>query len=470
MHPLSGLTRQPLDGVTYQTGDDLEVTNLVAYAGTGNSVTVTNLSPVLYCFAVYSYTLVGSTPVYNLNAATGSLEALGLPQITADPVSKALYPGRTAQFRGAAQGTSPLRYQWQKGGVNLVDGGNVSGAQTPALAIAYVTAADAGSYTLTVTNDAGGVVSSPATLTLVPPSGSAYEAAVMSYGPLAYWRLNEANSAPTAFDYWGGLDGTCTIFASLGVAGPGPASGISLFESTNTAVAFDGGATSAPITTPPLNLNGNQVTMTCWVNPPLSPNSDRAGFFTCTGPNTAGAGFRYATGGVNLGCVWNNTAINSTLPIPANQWSFLAVAVSPTQVALYVGTPGSALQSQITTGTYAVQGFDGTGLIGSDRNVGGRYLVGVLDELAMFNFTMTPDQVAGLFAGVENKPPLAIARSGNNLLLSWPVQFTGFTLKSSPTLGPAAVWNTVPGTPVQANGMNTLAPLIGDGAFYRLVK
>ena len=65
---------------------------------------------------------------------------------------------------------TPFAYQWKKGGVDLVDGGNISGATTNILTLAAITRANEGSYTAGVTNSEGGAISSAGVLTvLVPP-------------------------------------------------------------------------------------------------------------------------------------------------------------------------------------------------------------------------------------------------------------------------------------------------------------
>ena len=54
----------------------------------------------------------------------------GAPVILTQPSGQTNYPGNFAFFSVTATGTSPLSYQWLKNGINLTDGGNVSGART----------------------------------------------------------------------------------------------------------------------------------------------------------------------------------------------------------------------------------------------------------------------------------------------------------------------------------------------------
>jgi len=95
--------------------------------------------------------------------------------------SQVLYAGRIARFSAPATGSSPLSYHWRKNGTNINNGGDISGALTDSLTVSNVAAADAGAYTLVVTNSVGAVTSTPpATLSIVAPTGKAYEAAVRS--------------------------------------------------------------------------------------------------------------------------------------------------------------------------------------------------------------------------------------------------------------------------------------------------
>jgi hypothetical protein len=66
----------------------------------------------------------------------------------------------------SATGTAPLSYQWTRDGVNI------AGATEPVCAVFDASAADAGSYRVSISNTAGSVVSSAATLAIGAASGS----------------------------------------------------------------------------------------------------------------------------------------------------------------------------------------------------------------------------------------------------------------------------------------------------------
>jgi uncharacterized repeat protein (TIGR03803 family) len=92
-----------------------------------------------------------------------------VPQITAQPASQAVVIGANVQFSVAATGARPLTFQWQRNGTNLLDGGNVLGATNLCLNLTNVALADAGTYSVVVSNALTPITSSPAQLVVVYP-------------------------------------------------------------------------------------------------------------------------------------------------------------------------------------------------------------------------------------------------------------------------------------------------------------
>jgi hypothetical protein len=95
-----------------------------------------------------------------------------VPIITSQPQSLFVTNGYSAAFSVAVSGTPPFFYQWQKNGVNLYYGGNISGSATSTLTLSTTTTNDAGGYNVIIRNNYGNVTnSSVAKLTLILSAG-----------------------------------------------------------------------------------------------------------------------------------------------------------------------------------------------------------------------------------------------------------------------------------------------------------
>ncbi len=93
------------------------------------------------------------------------------PVVASSPQNQNVAVGEDVSFGVTGVGAATLTYQWRKNGVDLSDGGGVSGATTFTLSLANVQTADAGSYAVLVTNGQGSALSAPAALTVtVPPA------------------------------------------------------------------------------------------------------------------------------------------------------------------------------------------------------------------------------------------------------------------------------------------------------------
>ncbi len=87
----------------------------------------------------------------------------------AQPASSTPAVGSTLRLSVAATGTNAISYQWRKQGMDLVNGGRISGVTTATLVITGVAAGDAGSYDVVISNGAGSQTS--ATVSITPMSG-----------------------------------------------------------------------------------------------------------------------------------------------------------------------------------------------------------------------------------------------------------------------------------------------------------
>ncbi len=104
---------------------------------------------------------------------TGQVSTLTIapsrPVILSQPASQIVGLGTPVELSVEAIG-SALTFQWQHAGTNMIDGGRMSGANTSRLRIAATELTDSGEYVLTLNNSLGQEISSPAVLTVLPPT------------------------------------------------------------------------------------------------------------------------------------------------------------------------------------------------------------------------------------------------------------------------------------------------------------
>jgi hypothetical protein len=151
--------------------------------------------------------------------------------ITAQPASLTNYAGTMASFSVTVIGSNP-QFQWRRGGTNLVNGGNVSGATAATLTLSSILMMDAGTYAVSVTNDFSSVLSSNATLVVLDPgnlpvitnqpasrTNNAGTSAVFSVGAqgpaLSYQWLRAGASLPNGGNVSGATTMTLTLASVL---------------------------------------------------------------------------------------------------------------------------------------------------------------------------------------------------------------------------------------------------------------
>jgi hypothetical protein len=358
-----------------------------------------------------------------------SLSPVIPPSIATGPAPLTLYTGSTAKFSVSVNGTAPFSYHWRKNGSRLSDGGNIAGSATNILVVTNISATDAAGYDVVVTNTSGAATSSVAPLALVVPA-TVYERSVISNGPVAYYRLNEAadpsTGTATVYDYVGGFNGVYgpdVLNGFNNINGPLPSDGFPGFESTNGAAQFTNPDPNSEITAAPWYLNTNTVTMAAWIYP-TGTQTPFAALVACRGGGD-GSSFNFTgtmdpNGNPTLGYTWNNDGNtwgwDSGIVPPANQWSFAALVVTPTNATVYL-INANGLASAQHTYNHAVASFFAPSTIGQDPLSGSRTFNGTIDEVAVFNKALTQGQLAAMFGAgsgitafapfISTEPPLA---------------------------------------------------------------
>ncbi len=295
-----------------------------------------------------------------------------------------------------------------------------------------------------------------------------YTMQVLADSPLYYWRFNETNGSTIAGEYYGRLDGLYGSNTTNGVPAPSAPTFYG-FETNNLAVALNATAPASGagyVAVPALNLNTNAVSVVAWVYP-FAPVTNGAGILFSRG-STYAVGLSYLGGARTfpnqLSYTWNQTnAATYTWPsrvfTPPGQWSFVALTISPTQAVLYAATNG-LLTASTNAIAHTNELWDGPTAIGSDTASGpSRAFNGKIDEVAVYNYTLSPAQVASLYqtALIGGPVTLHYQVTTTNLLLNW---VHGTLMSASDPNGP---WISVQGASPPSFGVTP-----GDHLFYRV--
>jgi hypothetical protein len=351
------------------------------------------------------------------------------PVITNQPTSDVVFPGQSPQFSVGASGSAPLTYQWKRNGTNLLDGGNIFGSQSNVLTITNVSAADVfNNYQVIVANTQNTVTSSQVSLSLTQTNG-AYEAAVLTNSPFAFYTFSETSDPSVgnveAYDSIGVFNGTygkggasdssgsgaLNGGSSPPIAGPqATADGLPGFANTNTALGttFQDFPVDSYVTAPPFNLNNgvgtNVLTISAWIKP-IGGQAHFVGIvFSRSGATMAGLDYNATNtdGNLKLGYTWNNDANtynwDSGLEPTPGIWSLVSLVITPTNATIYlVNSNGLLFSTHVYTNVY--QSFPGPTLIGDDigDTTGKRNFEGSIDEVAFFNQALTVTNIANLY-------------------------------------------------------------------------
>lgn len=171
---------------------------------TGSVLSIANTTPA----DSGSYTVVvsdGGMVVPSSAASVAVQSGAGAPTITTQPVPQSVNAGAAVSFSVSASGTRAPAYQWFRNG--LV----VSGATAATLSLANVSASDAGSYYVVITDSGYTVTSASATLVVNVPANSPSitaqpQAQAVAAGASVTLSVTAAGTAPLTYQWY--KDGT----------------------------------------------------------------------------------------------------------------------------------------------------------------------------------------------------------------------------------------------------------------------
>jgi hypothetical protein len=326
------------------------------------------------------------TEIYNNGQAGIGVGGSLAPVISGQPCSVTQSIGGRAEIFVSAGGSAPLSYQWRKNGTENV------GTNSPVLVIDPVTAGDAASYHVVVTNGEGTATSTAAAL--IPVTALAPGGTGILQSLAGYWRFDETQGC-TAADTSGQHNaGRLVNFAASSNAHwtAGKVGG---------ALRFDGPASLNHVIVNNFPKATNAYSLAAWVWADTIPTwasiaKNWLGEFHF-GLDATGNSLSNYVGLSPSGQVF----ARETATFPTGSWQHVVCTVDATSIRLYRN--GTQVASSTYSGAWlspppAPMGI-GVKLTGAvaDTSAPG-YWDGIIDDLALWNRTLSAAEVFNLYS------------------------------------------------------------------------
>lgn len=142
---------------------------------------------IIYAFGVARFNISG----FKANGSD-TFDDTSSSIIITHPLTQTVTVGESAMFNGAATGTEPLSYQWQKNGFDI-SGATISSYTIPAVTMSD----DHSTYRVKVTNHLGSVMSDQATLTVRTPLTTRFDDFSAPVLNTSLWTINDPRGDTT---------------------------------------------------------------------------------------------------------------------------------------------------------------------------------------------------------------------------------------------------------------------------------
>jgi hypothetical protein len=332
-------------------------------------------------------------------AATSSVVNLTIaaaPIIVAQSSTNALilYSGQNRFTTSLSTfGAAPITYYWQASGVTVATTVN-SPSNTFNNIVASAT------YTCIVSNSFGHVTSQPLPVTVIAAPTSPFATALLALNPYAYWPLTETTGG-TAYDYIAGNNGA--IQGGTAVGSPGPGTG---FGSPSYSYNLPN-ATGAYVDVPGAGVDlQSSMSLVTWT---AGGTAGASRFQTVAGKGDSSYRTDIDTGGIahfsNVGSagdaqggpvIWDASAwhqIVGTYDAVAKRQFVYVDGVLVGNVAMTAATPGNGRDFWIGGAPdYAIN----------------RLFAGSIAQVALFNYTLSSNQVQNLFLAGRTPPFISV--------------------------------------------------------------
>ena len=379
-------------------------TNLTDHGNLSGSATSTLALTSITFTNVAAYSVIVSNAAGVAASSNAYLSIIpSAPVIVAQPTNQTVLPGAPATFGVSVVGNEPYGYHWQLNGTNLAKSAAFSAVTNASLTVNNAAAANAGIYSVTISNTLGQITSTGAVLALIPitpPNVTIVSLATLTNSPGAGAYPYSALAQGRDGNFYGstiegGLDSFGTLFK---VTPNGVLSTVVSFTEVNGAIPYGGLV--------------------------LAKNGAFYGVCESGGTYSDGTTFEYVAGGA-LTTLTSFNGYNGAAPIGGltqgadNFYYGTTLEGGPYGVgSLYRLSGGIGSQTNLiafdgTHGAYPspvlVQGSDGN-FYGTTEN-GGTFGNGTVFKVSpagaftvLYNFTGLNDgavPVAGLVAGVD---------------------------------------------------------------------
>jgi hypothetical protein len=334
--------------------------------------------------AQFSVAITNSAGSVTSNAATLTVTAVA-PSITTQPVSQSVTAGQTATFSVTAAGTTPLHYQWYNNGT-AISGASSANYTTPATTIAD----NGAKFIVSISNVAGNVSSSAASLTVNPLL------------PTATYAFNEESGNTTSDASGNGNTGT--LFGPSWTTAGRYGNALS-FNGTNAYVEAANSNSLNP---------GTAATLSAWVNV-LAANADISSvinkwsqtvddeyLFGLDSSNRLT--FAWQTTG---GSVWGQPSyyiVTGNAQVPLSTWTYVTVVRNGPAISFYINGNLDASFSAAADANPFRSGINTLRIGGQSRGGPVRVLNGTIDEVRMYSQALSSAQIQSDMNAPINTP------------------------------------------------------------------
>jgi hypothetical protein len=409
----------------------------------------------LNIIAVEVHQVQPSSSDISFDLALSGTKTFYAPTILQQPANLSAAVGSNATLAVIAGGTGPLIYQWRRNGNNL------PGANQPTYSIDPVTLTSGGSYSVTVSNRAGVVVSREALMAVIVPND--YAQTMLADAPIHYYRFEETTAAQPAADL-GNPGGIAGVYSG-GVTVNRPTAPLR----TGQAVGLDGNA-GAFVALSPFHP-GTSITVEAWVR--LAADA-RPGSYHAIVARWDGSYELDVAPDERANFVVRNQVnafglVATPGPLVRGVWHHLAGIYDAGTLSIYWN--GSLAGTAALAGTLRNGGpSPDRVLIGGTRDGSNSSFNwrGDIDEVAIYNRALSADRI---YAHYQAGLPLPLLSIGAPGVVTWPAYPADVILQVTDSLGAPVAWQTDNSVRQEEDGFFRITvPFTGTNRFYRLKK